>query len=256
MKAEIDLHQYAYKVSLRPIVCFSYFYINIVTGKPQYVNIFLFVTIDMQSITPAVNRYLLSCRNNNIQGVRAYLTTIHCNPHWAYRGLQYCVEGGAQQGLRLICEYKKKVNGDHDAEWSRLSTDALRRLFSKNVDNASSGEILSLLLEANPKPDLTVIARSIGESKSLSALEIALPFLSTEQKHIVFERACKTRGNADCVERMLCEINVESMWSRIADSWDKPCPESVVAVENHLLHKTLLREIETTEDVSVSRRKM
>lgn len=209
----------------------------------------------MHAITPAVDRYLKSCRKSNIQGVRAYLTTIHCNPHWAYRGLQYAVEGESVSALHLICEYKKKVNDDYDPEWMRLSTESVKRLLSKNVDTAPVLKMLELLLESNPKPDLNSVARSVGESKSLGVLEIALPYLSTEQKNSAFERACKTKNNADFVQRMLSEINLESVWAKMSESWDKPYPENALVVENFLLRDQILNEIEITEK-AISRRKM
>ena len=208
----------------------------------------------MQAMTPAVARYLKSCRNNNIQGVRAYLTTIHCNPHWAYRGLQYAVEGGSATALHLICEYKKKGNGDHDTEWMRLSTESVRRLFSKNMDNPAALKMLELLLETQPAPDLNIVSRNVGESKSLAAIEIALPYLSVEQKTIAFESACKTQDNVNCVQRMLSEVNVENVWAKIAQSWDKPCPENVIVVENFLLRNKLMKEFESSEKANFRRK--
>lgn len=210
----------------------------------------------MSSFSPAVQRYLNSCRTNNIQGVRAYLTTIHCNPHWAYRGLEYCVGNRSLTALRLLCDYKKKINTDHDQEWTRLSTDALRRLLNTDTSNSESKEVVSILLQTHPQPDLNALAGSIGECGNLSILEVSLPYLSTQQKRTMFERACKTRNSTECVERMLYEVDVETVWPQIADSWDKPNQENATVVENFLLNKKMMAEIQTNEKTSVSRRKM
>lgn len=211
----------------------------------------------MPPFSPAVQRYLNSCRTNNIQGVRAYLTTIHCNPHWAYRGLQYCVENESITALRLICDYKKKVNADHDDEWIRLSTDALRQLLSTASEcvNSESKDVVSMLLQTQPHPDLDALARSIGGCSNLRILEVVLPYLTTQQKATVFECACKTRNNTECVERMLLEVNVEIVWPKISESWDKPHPENAEVVENYLLRSTLLNEVSNSEK-AVTRRKM
>lgn len=210
----------------------------------------------MSSFSPAVQRYLNSCRTNNIQGVRAYLTTIHCNPHWAYRGVQYCVENESITALRLICDYKTKTGIDHDEDWIRLSTEAVRRMLGNNPSGSSSKEIFSMLLQTNPQPDLNAVARSVGDCTNVALLEVALPYLSTEQKTTVFERVCKNRNSAECVERMLSEVNVEIVWPKIADSWDKPGEDNTTIVENFLLNKRLMSEIQVEDTISVSRRKM
>ncbi len=209
----------------------------------------------MSAFTPAVDRYLKSCRINNIQGVRAYLTTIHCNPHWAYRGLQYSAEGFSVSALKLVCEYKKKNGSYHDAEWVRLSTDTTKRLITSQVEKSEVKEMLFLLLDVEPKPNFDTLARDIGDWASAALLDVILPHLSTAQKNTVFERACKRPNNMQCVERMLLEVELDRVWPRVKDSWDKPCAENVVVVENYLLRDTLISELENVQKV-VTRRKI
>jgi len=224
--------------------------------KTQYDNIEETLTVlTMSAFTPAVDRYLKSCRMNNVQGVRAYLTTIHCNPHWAYRGLQYAADGLSVDALKIVCNYKKKINSDHDAEWVRLSTDAVKRLITSRTTKSETKEMLSCLLEVEPKPNFDTLARDIGDWSSAQLLDVILPHLSNSQKNIAFERACKRSHNMDVVERMLLEVDLNSVWPRIKDSWDKPYPENVMVVENFLLRNTLINELEDVEK-AVSRRKM
>lgn len=192
---------------------------------------------------------------NNIQGVRAYLTTIHCNPNWAYRGLQYSVEGLSAAALKMVCDYKKKTTSDHDVEWVRLSTDAVKRLITSHTHKPETKQMLTLLLEVDPKPNFDALVRDIGDWSSTVVLDIILPHLSTSQKSCVFERACKKSNNMEVVERMLWEVDVDIVWPHIKASWDKPCPENAVVVENFLLRTTLINELENVEKV-VSRRKM
>lgn len=227
-----------------------------VAVKTQYDNIEeTLPVLTMSAFTPAVDRYLKSCRMNNIQGVRAYLTTIHCNPQWAYRGLQYSAEALSVSALKLVCDYKKKTNADHDAEWVRLSTDTVKRLITSQTNKPETKEMLSLLLDVEPLPNFDTLARDIGDWSSPALLEIILPHLSHSQKTTAFERVCKRPNNMECVERMLVEVNLDSVWPRIKDSWDKPRPENAVIVENFLLRNTLINELENVEK-AVFRRKM
>lgn len=210
----------------------------------------------MPPFSPAVDRYLKSCRTNNIQGVRAYLTTIHCNPHWAYRGVQYSFEGLSVAALQMICQYKCKVNADHDHEWIQIATDSFKRLLISNSDHNDAAKLADLLLQTHPQPNLDILTRSFGEIENVALLEVVLPHLTIEQKNSVFENACRNSNNTMYVERLLLEVNVEHLWTKIQNDWYKPSAENNVVVENFLQRKTLLNEIGLLDENPVARRKM
>ena len=101
---------------------------------------------------------------------------------------------------------------------------------------------------------------------SLTSTDIST-FLITKQLRFVVRKvypspSCSPpRGRQhpcllQCVERMLSEVNVEIVWPKIADSWDKPGEDNTIIVENFLLNKRLMSEIQVEDTISVSRRKM
>lgn len=211
----------------------------------------------MNPMSPAVRRYLQSCRSNSVPGMRAYLTTIHCDPHWAIHGLGPCVQAFSFEGAKLICEYKNKRDSSWNESWGKAVEGALVHLISKFPDHPTTIAFTHLLLETNPQTSLRAVAKKVEQSNCIPLLNAFLPYIKNNQKELntMFMDAC-FHAHVECVENLIPFVALEEIWEQTKRGLFGVSHEPIKElVENYLL-RNVLRETVSLHTESAPRRKI
>lgn len=211
----------------------------------------------MSPMTPAVRRYLQSCRSNSIPGMRAYLTTIHCDPHWAIHGLGSCVQAFSLEGAKLICEYKNKRDQSWDETWGKAVESALVHLAANFSNHPQTIAFMHLLLETNPQTSLKTVSKKVGQSNCVALLNAFLPYIKNNQTALntMFMDAC-FNAHVECVEGLIPLVDLGEIWEQTKRGLFGVSHQPVKELVESYVLRAALRETVLDHAESAPRRKI